>query len=256
MACMRGDRENDVPVTADVSVIVPAFNEERYLPATLAALIATGDDLRRVHGRTVELIVVDNCSTDRTAEIARRMGATVHREEDRNISRARNHGAATSQAPILVFVDADTIVPVGFLSRVVEVLAEERVLGGAVDTEYRARRFVMKLYLRLWRVISRLTRMAQGAGQFCRREGFEAVGGYDETLLMGEDVEFCWALQRHAAATGQRTVIVRDMRVVPSARRFDQWPLWRVLLMTNPLVILVLRRKRAVWSGWYSHEVR
>jgi GT2 family glycosyltransferase len=207
----------------DISVIVPAFNEERYLGATLAALLAARDDLRRAHGQIAELLVVDNGSTDGTAEIAR---------------------------------DADTIVPAGFLCKVAEVMADDRVLAGAMDTEYRPRRLTMKLYLRLWRVLARLMRMGQGAGQFCRRATFAAVGGYDETLFMGEDVDFLWRVQRHGAPIGARTVVVRDLRVVPATRRFDLWPLWQVLLMTNPFVILLLRRRRTAWSGWCSREVR
>jgi glycosyltransferase involved in cell wall biosynthesis len=240
----------------DISVIVPAFNEERYLGATLEALVVARDELRCAYGQTAELLVVDDGSTDRTAEIARDAGATVLHEAERSIARARNHGAAEATAPILVFVDADTLVPPAFLSKVAEVMADDRVLGGAMDTEYRPRRFTMKLYLRVWRVLARLMRMGQGAGQFCRQAAFAAVGGYDETLFMGEDVDLLWRVQRHGAATGRRAVIVRDLRVVPSARRFDRWPLWRVLLMTNPFVVFLFRRRRTAWSGWYSREVR
>ena len=57
-------------------------------------------------------------------------------------------------------------------------------------------------------------------------------------------------VQRHAAATGARTIVVRNLRVVPSARRFDPWPLWRILLMTNPLVILLLVCA-ALSDGWW-----
>jgi glycosyltransferase involved in cell wall biosynthesis len=240
----------------NVSVIMPAFNEERYLGPMLEAVNAAVERLRLERGMSAEVHVVDNASTDRTAAIAGELGATVHYEADHNIARARNLGAEKSRAPILVFVDADTLVPPHFLTRVVDEMADARFLAGAMDTEYRPERQTMRLYLGLWRVFGRLTRMAQGSAQFCRRDAFTAVGGYDETLFMGEDVDFFWRLQRHADATGAHTRIVRDLRVVPSARRFDRWPLWRVLLMTNPFVILLLRRRRRAWSGWYEQEVR
>ena len=242
--------------TPDFSVIVPAFNEERYLRPTLEALTASIDDLQQARRSTVELIVVDNASTDRTAAIAHELGATVWCEADHSIAKVRNVGAAKASAPVLVFIDADTIVPRNFMAKVADVMADARYLAGAMDTEYRPARRTMRLYLGYWRVVSLLTRMAQGAAQFCRREGFLALGGYDETLFMGEDVDFFWRLERHAAAQGQLTLIVRDVRVIPSTRRFDRWPLWRVLLMTNPLVILLLRRRRAAWSGWYERAVR
>lgn len=238
------------------SVVIPAFNEERYLGRTLEAVNAAVERLRRERRMSAEVVVVDNASTDRTAAIARELGATIYHEADHNIARARNLGAEKARAPILVFVDADTLVPPDFLTRVAEEMADARCLAGAMDTDYRPERRTMRLYLCLWRGFGRLTQMAQGPAQFCRRDAFVAVGGYDETLFMGEDVDFFWRLQRHAAATGARTRIVRDLRVVPSTRRFDRWPLWRVFLMTNPFVILLFRRRRGAWSGWYEREVR
>lgn len=246
-------------MTADAphfSVIIPAFNEERYLGPTLESLNAAVERLRRERGKSAEVIVVDNASTDGTAAVARQLGATVHHEADHNIARARNLGAEQALAPVLVFIDADTLVPTAFMTRVADEMADPRCLAGAMDTEYRPKRRTMRLYLGLWRVFGQLTQMAQGAAQFCRRDAFTAVGGYDETLFMGEDVDFFWRLRRHAVATGARTLIARDLRVVPSTRRFDRWPLWRVLLMTNPFVILLLRRRRGAWSGWYEREVR
>src|SRR5262245_30401408 len=100
-------------MTADAphfSVIIPAFNEERYLGPTLESLNAAVDRLRRKRGKSAEVIVVDDASTDGTAAVARQLGATVHHEADHNIARARNLGAEQALAPVLVFIDADTLV--------------------------------------------------------------------------------------------------------------------------------------------------
>jgi len=90
-----------------VSVIVPAFNEERLLPAALAAIRRAAGAFE-ARGWTSELIVCDNNSTDRTADIARSHGATVVFEPLNQISRARNAGAARASGDWLVFVDADS----------------------------------------------------------------------------------------------------------------------------------------------------
>lgn len=113
------------------------------------------------------------------------------------------------------------------------------------------RRFA-RLYLRAWRLLARLTGMAQ----FCRSDAFEEAGGYDETAWIGEDVDFYRSLKRLARDTGRKVAFVRRPRVRPSTRRFDKWPLWRVLVWTNPLFIALLRRRKAVWTGWYAREVR
>jgi hypothetical protein len=98
--------------------------------------------------------------------------------------------------------------------------------------------------------------MAQGAAQFCRRESFLALGGYDETIYMGEDVDFYWRMRRAARRGGRRVCYITDMRVIPSPRRFDRWSIWKTLLWTNPLLIALLRRRKGAWRGWYEDVPR
>src|SRR4029078_12159401 len=93
---------DDLPT---LSVIIPAFNEETCLPATLAAVGEAADGLR------CDVICVDNESTDRTREIALARGAVVVSESVHNIGRVRNTGARAARGDVLVFVDADTWIP-------------------------------------------------------------------------------------------------------------------------------------------------
>ena len=93
--------------TVKISIVVPAFNEERLLGESLAQMkSAAGVFVRQ--GWEVELIVCDNNSTDRTAEIARAAGALVVFEPVNQIARARNRGAAAATGDWLIFVDADS----------------------------------------------------------------------------------------------------------------------------------------------------
>jgi len=199
---------------------------------------------------------VDNSSTDGTAAAAKTLGALVVVESQHNIARVRNRGAATAAGEILVFVDADALVPDELLPRISQRILAHGCLGGAVDTEYRARKRAVRVYLSLWRILGRLANMAQGATQFCRRDTFVLLGGYDESLFMGEDVDFYVRLRKHARRTQGHISLIGDLRVVPSTRRFDQWPLWRTLLWTNPLEIAALRRVRSCWRGWYEKPLR
>ncbi len=240
----------------NLSVIIPALNEADYLPATLESIRRASERLRSRIDVGVEVIVVDNNSTDGTAAIAEAMGATVVVEPVQGIGRARNCGAEASHGDVLVFVDADVIVPVTLLEVVYEVMSDPGCIGGGVDVEYRPRRLVIRLYLRCWRQLARLTGMVQGATQFCSRSAFEAVGGYDENVWIGEDVDFLWSLKKLARGTGQRVQVVRTPRVLPSTRRFDKMPVWKVLLFTNPLFIALFRRWKAAWADWYKRPVR
>jgi glycosyltransferase involved in cell wall biosynthesis len=237
-----------------LSVIVPAYNEAAWLPETLAQL----ERAARSSRLPVELIVVDNGSTDRTAEIARARGALVVPEPQRaGVGHARNAGAAAARGDVFVFADADALLPEPALFRVGSAMADPACIGGAFDTDYRPRRWAIAVYLRFWRAVGLSFRMAQGACQFCSREAFEALGGYDERQWMGEDVELWWRLRRLAGRRGGRVDYVRDLKVVPSCRRYDQWPTWRTLLLTNPgFVTLFARWRRAWWSGWYETPPR
>lgn len=87
----------------EIDVVIPAYNEEAYLPACLSAL----------KRQTVPIhpIVVDNNSTDKTANIASQLGATVIREERQGIGRAKKTGLLATTSPLVLMTDADTITP-------------------------------------------------------------------------------------------------------------------------------------------------
>ena len=233
-------------------MILPAYNEERYLGKTLNHLNRAKDFLLKRKGIDAEIIVVDNGSTDSTASIALSSGAKVIKEPQRSIARARNVGANGAGGSLLVFVDADVIVPESLLWRISEAMKDEGCLGGAVDTIYQPCELWVRVYLQAWRLVGKLAGMAQGATQFCRSEIFVGLRGYDETMYMGEDVDFYWRLKRFAKRQRTSVCFIRDIQVIPSTRRFDRWPLWRTLVWTNPLFILILRRRKGPWKEWYS----
>ena len=90
-----------------ITIVVPAFNEEAYLAATLDSIEAAAAHLRAHSDAAIEAIVVDNNSEDGTAAIAREQGATVIDEPVQGIARARNAGARHAEGEVLVFVEAD-----------------------------------------------------------------------------------------------------------------------------------------------------
>jgi GT2 family glycosyltransferase len=239
-----------------ISVIVPAYNEEKYIGLTLGSIKRAQQLLLNEKGIPAEIIVVDNDSTDATANIARSFEAQVFNEPTHNVAKVRNVGANRANGSILVFVDADVRVPPGLLCRIHEAMSDEMRMGGAVDTNYQPAKFSVKLYLRMWRLVGRFAGMAQGATQFCRKDIYASLHGYDETLYMGEDVDFYWRLKRFAKRHHGYVQFIGDIQVSPSSRRFDEWSMWRTLLWTNPIFILVFRRRKSVWRGWYSKAPR
>lgn len=234
-----------------LSIVIPAFNEARYLPATLATV---HDAAAHV---PCEVIVVDNASTDATAAIASSAGAIVVPEPIHHIARVRNAGARAATGDVLVFLDADTLIPPSLLGHIATAIQDAGCLGGAVAVDYTAlRRGWMRWYLRGWSVWERVFNMKQGAAQFCRSEVFREIGGYSEALHVGEDIEFYWRLTKWARRTHGTLRFLKEPRVTTSARRFDRMPVWKVLLLTHPLVIVLGGKRRALWREWYDHSTR
>ncbi len=235
-----------------LSVIIPTFNEESYLPGTLSSL----QKAISVCTCGVEVIVVDNASADRTAEIARSFGATVAYEPVHNIARVRNTGATLAHGDVLIFLDADTPVPSHFLRTVAEAVEDPACIGGRPDVVHTPKSRVLRAYFSAWRWFGTKLGMAQGAGQFCRKTAFNALDGYDQSYFMGEDVDFYWRLQRLCMKSGGYLKFLDDVRLFPSPRRFDHTPIWRTLIWTNPLCLAPFRKSKSVWAEWYVRPPR
>jgi glycosyltransferase involved in cell wall biosynthesis len=211
-----------------ISIIVPAYNEEKLL----------GDALRTLHasaaavGQPYEIIVVDDGSTDRTSEIARAHDARVVAVAVRHIAAARNAGARQARGRFLMFVDADTLVPATVLTQAVEALEAGAVGGGAhavfdAATPPWATRV---LAVTLWTM--RITKWAAGCFLFARRDAFERVGGFDERFFASEEIHLSRALKKHG-----RFVIIPGS-VITSGRKASVYTLpqatWQFLRLLRP----------------------
>ena len=204
-----------------ISVIIPTLNEEKSLPRTLACL--SGSAL-------TEIIIVDGGSTDGTLSVAQEFCA--HTANARVITspqgRARqmNEGAKASHGDILMFLHADTQLPVQ-AGRIVEsALAKRNAVGGRFNIRFDNPSAWSRVISSFMNQRSRLTGIATGdQALFVRRQVFELLGGFAQIPLM-EDIEFSSRLQQAG-----RTVALRDT-VVTSFRRWDtQGPLRTILLM-------------------------
>lgn len=243
----------DSAATIQVSLIVPAFNEAAALPATLQSLRAA------VHAGNApaEIIVVDNNSTDDTAEVARAHGADrVVFEPINQIARARNAGAAAAAGRWLIFIDADTRLSVGLLEATLAALRKgDAVAGGAAVTFDREVGGVPRFLLWLWNAISVRRRWAAGCYVFCTRQAFDAVGGFGTRDFAGEEVAFSRLVHRWAKRQGrggkQAFVILTEPRVVTSARKIHRWPrIMPVLLLMG--LLPWTRRLRWLCGWWYT----
>ena len=182
-----------------ISVIVPAFNEEKLLGATLACI------REATQGMEVELVVCDNNSTDRTGEIARQAGAKVVFEPVNQISRARNAGAAAASGDWLVFVDADSYPDAALFADVAAAIVSGRYVGGGATVRFDDADFLSNGAVSAWNATSRLMRWAAGSFVFCKAEAFRAIGGFSTELYASEEIDFSRRLKR----LGRLTILHR-----------------------------------------------
>jgi glycosyltransferase involved in cell wall biosynthesis len=201
-----------------VSVIVPAFNEERLLPATLSGINASRDAFIDA-GWESELIVCDNNSTDRTSELARAAGAKVVFEPINQIARARNSGAAHASGDWLIFVDADSRPTSELFRDVVSVIEQGRCLAGGSTVAIEGDHPVATFTARFWNVISRLNRWAAGSFMFCEAATFAEIGGFNQAWYAGEEIDFFKRLKGVARRKGRTVVILHRHPVWTSDRK-------------------------------------
>jgi glycosyltransferase involved in cell wall biosynthesis len=235
-----------------LSIVVPAFNEERLLPATLERIRAAAQPFDGAWDW--ELIVCDNNSTDRTAEIARAAGAKVVFEPHNQISRARNRGAAAASGEWLVFVDADSTPSRGLFEDLRQAIESGRVLGGGSTIRVESAALSVQAVLGFWNAISRSLHWAAGAFVYCEAAAFRRVGGFSEELYASEELDLSGRLKRLAREEGREFRILRRHPLLTSNRKMDLYG-WRELLpvfgrfLRNPRRML---RSAKGCSPWYD----
>ncbi len=184
---------------AKISIVIPAYNEEENIGACLAAIKRETAQSREA----VEIIVVDNAGTDRTAAIASSFpGVKVVREERKGLVRARQAGYKASSGVLIANIDADTIMPAGWLKRVLtEFERDDRLLALSGPFVYYDLPAWMNLWIKIYYlggfILYHLTRfffrrgaMLQGGNFIVRRSALEKIGGYDTRIeFYGEDTD-------------------------------------------------------------------
>ncbi len=236
-----------------ISVIVPAFNEEKLLAATLVAIRAAAASFHAL-GWTSEIIVCDNNSTDATSSVARLHGAKVVFEPVNQIARARNTGAAAASGAWLVFVDADSRPSPELFAEAAAQIQSGRCVAGGCIVRLDERHFFADLGTGAWNIVSRACRWFAGSFSFIEARAFRAVGGFSQELFASEELDLSKRLKVFARQENKEVVILHRHPLLTSARK--------VRLYSGPELLRFLRRvlfqhrqtitSREACSPWYD----
>lgn len=236
-----------------ISVIVPAFNEEKLLGASLAVIQASAAAFTS-RGWEFELVVCDNNSTDRTGEIARAAGARVVFEPFNQIGRARNAGAAAATGDWLVFVDADSHPSRGLFSDVADQIHSGKILAGGSTVELDEKMFGAGLVTGLWNLTSRVNKWLAGSFIFVEISAFRELGGFDPEIFAAEELELSQRLKKIARARGQQITVLHRHPLRTSARKmklYSKAEMWRFFLRSIFSHRQTIRSREAAYL-WYD----
>jgi len=252
---MFGSMSNP-PVVPDYSVIIPAFNEAQFLPKTLDALASAMDSLELAFNLRGEVIVVNNNSSDDTAGVAQqhkglRGRLSIVDESENQISKARNRGAAVAKSVRLIFVDADTNMTSSLLHGAIAALNTGAVAGGtliAIDIKHAGG----QLATTLWNQFAKVAKYAAGCFVFCRKDAFDAVGGFSEKVYASEEIWLARALKKWGKPRGHGFVVLEE-HIVTSARKLEWLSTFAMFRQMFVIVLFpfALKYKRFC-NAWYK----
>ena len=174
-----------------VSVIIPAKNESKNIATCIDSII------KQDFIGFLEIIVVDNCSTDNTVQIAKTKGVQVLVTNANSPAGVRNYGSKKAKYEILAFIDGDCEAPTDWISRSVSALkSDDRI--GACGGPYRSPTSANWI-VKSWSPVSRLegkikNKLLPGGNIIVWKSIFEKIDGFDEGLITAEDDDFCHSL--------------------------------------------------------------
>ncbi|MCB2203925.1 glycosyltransferase [bacterium] len=235
-----------------ISIIIPTLDEEKLLPQILAQFPA---ELCRAHD--VEIIISDGGSKDASTQIAREHGAVVVEHEGdhrQTIAEGRNRGAEVARGDILVFINADIRISdvssffrdiesclqrdtVSGVTAVVRVFPEEEILSD------RMFHFWHNHYVRFLNAIGE--GMGRGECQVLRREMFRSIGGYNASMVAGEDYD----LFRRVRKKG-KVVMMPHTVIYESPRRFRKYGYLHILWGWTRNALAVIFRNKSSSEEW------
>lgn len=213
------------------SVVIPAHNEEKYIGRCLRAVISAA---KYVRPDMVEIIVVANRCSDRTCSVARYYGARVLANDDKCIAAVRNTGINAARGEIVVTVDADSLMTKYSLLEIRKLLRSGEYIGGGANPKFDRASLgiaLSSLYVaaNLLPVMLKNGGYLSGAMFWFYKRDFDTIGGFDESLVSLEDMDFAKRLKKLGDRRGKRYGTLKRSYVLTSSRKFDQFGDWYLI---------------------------
>ncbi len=227
--------------TSKVSVVIPTFQEEKYIAATLSKLVKIKP--------SIEIVVVDGGSDDGTVKVAKRFTDKTYQIRERGISKARNYGARQASGDIVVFLDADVSPPSNFVEKVLEVFNNSNVVGATcriMPVQPKLTEFAFfQFYNLLIQLCTKFKPHSRGEFLAVRKKDFLKVNGFDENMPCLEDHDLTHRLSKQG-----KFMFITSLTVYESLRRFRKLGFSKVLSTWSTDYLFFLLRGKPLSKVW------
>jgi glycosyltransferase involved in cell wall biosynthesis len=221
-----------------LSIIIPTLNEEKYLPRLL-------DSIESQDFLDYEIIVSDAGSTDSTPQIANERGAHyILSKEIKHPSYQRNQGVKKAKGEILLFLDADSMLSKGFLSKAISTFSKKDLIGAGFYIKFNPNHYHYNLYSCVSNIIFFLKQytknpVAIGAGIMSKKEAHQKIKGFDLEVVLAEDYDYCSRLAKEG-----KFRIINHARLYYSSRRIEKEGFFRAGWKWLKMGFFTLRNKK------------
>jgi glycosyltransferase involved in cell wall biosynthesis len=236
------------------SVVIPAHNEEKYIGRCLESIAEAAVPF----SGQVEVIVVLNRCQDGTEQITRDYNCVIVENDMKNLSQIRNAGASIARGNILVTIDADSRMTPNMLLEIDRHLQTGSYIGGGVSGKFErvSLGIIVSTIILIIPMLFKYGSISVGIF-WCYKKDFDAIGGFNDQMLMSEDADFALQLKKWGVQNGKKFGTIKKAQMITSCRKFDQGGDW-ILLRRPQLIMAYLKgtdRKYAD-EAYYEDQIR
>jgi len=234
-----------------LSIVIPAFNEEQLILDCLNS-IRESVSANTKPGFTHEVIVVDNNSNDKTAQLATQAGAKVVFEPINQSGRARNTGTAAATGDCLLFVDADSLLNPGMVTDILHMIESGKYVGCGSVMHMSDLPWWGTATIGFWTVLSVTFRWASGALAVCRSNVFRDAGGFNQEMSAADEIDLSKLLKKWGRKRGLKFTILTRRPLVTSPRKIKLYTRQEIAgqlfnLIFSPRKALLDKKKLPIW---------
>ncbi len=236
-----------------ISIIIPLYNEEKLIAETLQSIMKARNYFEKDPNNFLEVIIVNNNSTDRSVEICKKFNVTIVNEEIHNIAKVRNTGAKHATGDVLCFLDADSKVSFNIFSLIEERMSSEEYIGGGTKFKLDKNSLFFKLIYVGSNVFTRIFGLS-GVLIYINKSDFDKLGGFNENYYAAEDIDFVLKMKNLGKVYDKKFSNINQGYVVTSSRKFETVTFKDLIFQGGLLLHKPLRENPNYCQQWYNVE--